>query len=54
MKPLPPFPGSIPFTPGTASSFTSVVDDILPVLEALPIIDKSLAVYKEWAASGKR
>lgn len=31
-----------------------VVDDILPAIEAIPIIEKSLAVYREWAAAGKK
>ena len=30
-----------------------VVDDILPAVEAGPIIEKSFAVYLEWAQSGK-
>ena len=28
-----------------------VVDDILPALDAVPVIDKALAVYREWAAT---
>jgi inorganic pyrophosphatase len=31
-----------------------VVDEILPALDALPVIDKALAVYREWAAMGTR
>ena len=31
-----------------------VVDDILPALDAVPIIQKSLEVYREWAASSKK
>jgi len=31
-----------------------VVDDILPAIEAIPVIEKSLAVYREWAATGKK
>ena len=31
-----------------------VVDDILPALEAVPVIQKALVVYREWAASGKK
>jgi inorganic pyrophosphatase len=30
-----------------------VVDDILPALDAVPIIEKSLAVYREWKASAE-
>jgi inorganic pyrophosphatase len=30
------------------------VDDILPALDAIPIIDKALAVYREWAGSAKK
>jgi hypothetical protein len=31
-----------------------VVDDISPALDAVPVIEKSLAVYREWAkGSGK-
>jgi inorganic pyrophosphatase len=31
-----------------------VVDDILPALEAVPIIEKSKAVYRDWAASAQK
>ncbi len=31
-----------------------VVDDILPALEAVPVIEKSLAVYKDWVGAGKK
>ena len=31
-----------------------VVDDILPALDAVPVIEKSLAVYREWAATAKK
>jgi inorganic pyrophosphatase len=31
-----------------------VVDDILPALDAVPIIQKSLDIYREWAASAKK
>jgi inorganic pyrophosphatase len=31
-----------------------VVDDILPALEAVPVIQKSLEVYQDWAATGKQ
>ena len=31
-----------------------VVDDILPALDAVPIIQKSLEVYRDWAASAKK
>jgi len=31
-----------------------VVDDILPALDAVPIIQKSLEVYREWAATAKK
>ena len=31
-----------------------VVDDILPALDAVPIIDKALAVYREWAGTGTK
>ena len=31
-----------------------VVDDILPALDAVPIIEKSLAVYREWAQMEKK
>src|SRR5580658_6646252 len=31
-----------------------VVDDILPALDAVPIIEKSLAVYREWANTEKK
>ena len=31
-----------------------VVDDILPALDAVPIIQKSLDVYREWAATAKK
>jgi inorganic pyrophosphatase len=30
-----------------------VVDDILPALDAVPVIQKSLDVYRDWAASAK-
>jgi inorganic pyrophosphatase len=30
-----------------------VVDDISPAIEAIPVIEKSLAVYREWAKTGK-
>jgi hypothetical protein len=30
-----------------------VVDDISPAIEAIPVIEKSLAVYREWAKAGK-
>jgi len=31
-----------------------VVDDILPALDAVPVIEKSLAVYRDWANSAKK
>jgi inorganic pyrophosphatase len=31
-----------------------VVDDILPALDAVPVIEKSLAVYRDWAAAAKK
>jgi inorganic pyrophosphatase len=31
-----------------------VVDDILPALDSVPIIQKSLDVYREWADGGKK
>ena len=31
-----------------------VVDDILPALDTVPVIEKSLAVYREWTAAGKK
>jgi inorganic pyrophosphatase len=31
-----------------------VVDDILPALDAVPVIQKSLEVYREWAKTGKK
>ena len=31
-----------------------VVDDILPALEAVPVIEKSLAVYRDWKATEKK
>jgi inorganic pyrophosphatase len=31
-----------------------VVDDILPALDAVPIIEKALAVYREWAQTEKK
>jgi len=31
-----------------------VVDDILPALDAVPVIEKSLAVYREWKASAEK
>jgi len=30
------------------------VDDILPALNAVPIIQKSLEIYREWAATAKK
>jgi inorganic pyrophosphatase len=30
------------------------VDDILPALDAIPVIEKSLAVYRNWAATGNK
>jgi len=30
-----------------------VVDDILPALDAVPVIDKAFAVYREWAGAKK-
>ena len=31
-----------------------VVDDILPALDAIPIIEKSFAVYREWRATERK
>ena len=31
-----------------------VVDDILPALDAVPVIEKALAVYRDWAATEKK
>ena len=31
-----------------------VVDDILPALDAVPVIEKSLAVYREWKATERK
>jgi inorganic pyrophosphatase len=31
-----------------------VVDDILPALDAVPVIQKSLDVYREWAKTEKK
>lgn len=31
-----------------------VVDDFLPALEAVPVIEKSLLVYREWTATGNK
>ena len=31
-----------------------VVDDILPALDAVPVIDKALTVYREWAKAAKK
>ena len=31
-----------------------VVDDILPALEAVPVIQKALAVYREWTTTTKK
>jgi inorganic pyrophosphatase len=30
------------------------VDDILPALAAVPVIEKALAVYRDWAATGTK
>ena len=31
-----------------------LVDDILPALDAVPVIEKSLAVYREWTKTEKK
>jgi inorganic pyrophosphatase len=31
-----------------------VVDDILPAIEAIPVIEKSFVVYREWTQAGKK
>ncbi len=31
-----------------------VVDDILPALDAVPVIEKSLAVYREWVEASRK